>query len=299
MLVEPTSQLTNDRGSITVRAESFQLTHGHLSFSPHVPPIKKIIKDVIDAHHESHRAKRRAQADALALDAPSLCPADRIGALLSGKRARAVDAADKEARRSSILDAAERLFMQSHEFASVSQVAEAAKLAKGTVYLYFQTKEELYLAIHMRNAGAFFNELIADLEQGFPHGVKKDITFDYMRALVVKHMLANESYFPLVACCVGLPMDSVPAESAGATKQLLGSWLMRAGAGLERHFPQLGEGGGMRLLNHSYALMIGLYHLLGEHTYQPQRPDTGLSSFREEALIGLSRYWEAAVGPEK
>jgi AcrR family transcriptional regulator len=263
-----------------------------------VPPIKKIIKDAIVAHHESHRAKRREQGGAVALDTPSLCPADRIGALLSGKRARAVDAADKEARRTSILDAADRLFINTYEFANVSQVAEEAGLAKGTVYLYFQSKEEIYLAIHMRNAGAFFGELIADLESGFPHGEKKRISFDYMRALVVKHMLANESYFPLVACCVGLPMDSVPLESALATKQLLGGWLQRAGAGLERHFPQLGEGGGMRLLNHSYALMIGLYHLLGEHTHQPQRPDTGLSSFREEALIGLSRYWEATLGPE-
>jgi hypothetical protein len=37
--------------------------------------------------------------------------------------------------------------------------------------------------------------------------------------------------------------------------------LLRAGAGLERHFPELGPGGGARLLRHSYALIIGLWQM--------------------------------------
>ncbi len=246
-----------------------------------MPPLKKIIKDAI-AMHEAHHAER--------------CTKDGLRALMQGKRVRAVDAADKEARRAGILDAAETLFKKTFEYANVSEVAREAGLAKGTVYLYFQTKEEMYLALHMRNAEGFFSELIADLDAGFPHGERKTIDFEYMRGLVVKHMFANEIYFPLVACCVGLPQDSVPAESALATKQLLTSWLLRAGVGLERHFPQLQSGEGVRILNHSYALMIGLYHLLGDHNHAPQRPDIGMNSFREEALIGLTRYWQATLG---
>jgi AcrR family transcriptional regulator len=256
-----------------------------------MPPLKKIIKDAIALHEEHHRDRDRARAS------NPHCPKEKLRAFIEGKRVRAVDAADKEVRRASILDAAERLFTETKEFDNVAEVARAAGLAKGTVYLYFQTKEEIYLALHMRNAAEFFNELIADLESGFPHGEKKAIDFGYMRALVIKHMLANPNYFPLIACCVGLPSQSVPAESALATKQLLSSWLLRAGAGLERHFPELEPGGGVRLLNHSYALMIGLFHLVGEHTHAPQRPDNiGLSGFREEVLMGLSRYWEAVIG---
>jgi AcrR family transcriptional regulator len=256
-----------------------------------MPPLKKIIKDAIVLHDEHHRNRDRSRRS------HPHCPKEKLRAFIEGKRVRAVDAADKEVRRASILDAAERLFTDSKAFANVSEVARAAGLAKGTVYLYFQTKEEMYLALHMRNAGEFFNELIADLESGSPHGEKKAIDFGYMRALVVKHMLSNPNYFPLVACCVGLPSHSVPAESALATKQLLESWLLRAGAGLERHFPELELGGGVRLLNHSYALMIGLFHLVGEHQHAPQRPhNIGLASFRDEVLMGLSRYWEAVIG---
>ncbi len=259
-----------------------------------MPPLKKIIKDAIAIHDEHHRACR----DGVDKDEAKRVAKEQIKSLIGcGKRMRATDAADKELRRGSILDAAEALFKKTLEYANVAEVAQEAGLAKGTVYLYFQTKEEMYLALHMRNAEGFFTQLIADLESGFPHGEKKSITFDHMRQLVIAHMFENETYFPLVACCVGLPQDSVPTESALATKQLLTSWLLRSGVGLERHFPQLAPGEGVRLLNHSYAMMIGLYHLLGDHNHAPQRPDgLGMSSFREESLVALERYWRATLG---
>lgn len=248
-----------------------------------MPPLKKIIKDAIAMHDEHHR---------------NHCPKEGLRALIHGKRVRAVDAADKEARRTGILDAAEVLFERTHEFANVSEVAQAAGLAKGTVYLYFQTKEELYLALYMRNAESFFSELIADLECGFPHGEKKRIDFDYMRELVARHMFDNEGYMPLVALCFGVPQASIPPQSAIATRQLVTSWLLRAGAGIERHFPHLSQGEGLRLLNHCYAMMIGLYQLLGEHKSAPQRPQNiGLASYRQEAMVAIDRYWRAVLGP--
>jgi AcrR family transcriptional regulator len=253
-----------------------------------MPPIKKIIKDAI-ALHGDHKQKKREAKD---------CAKEQLRSLIHGTRARAVDAADKEARRASILDAASRLFESTHEFANVSEVAEESKLAKGTVYLYFQTKEELYLALYTRNAEAFFNELIGDLDAGFPHGEKKQIDFDYMRSLVARHMFDNEGYMPLVALCFGVPQASIPPESAIATRQLITSWLLRAGAGIERHYPHLPQGEGLRLLNHCYGMMIGLYQLLGEHKAAPQRPQNiGLATYREEALVAIDRYWRAAIGP--
>jgi AcrR family transcriptional regulator len=258
-----------------------------------MPPLKKIIKDAIALHDEHHRT-RHARDCANVKDASK----EQIKALFGyRKRVRATDAADKEARRASILNAAETLFNETHEFANVAEVAQAAGLAKGTVYLYFQTKEELYLALYTRNAESFFTELIADLELGFPHGEKKTIDFDYMREIVARHMFDNEGYMPLVALCFGVPQASIPPESAIATRQLITSWLLRAGAGIERHFPHLPQGEGLRLLNHCYAMMIGLYQLLGEHKSAPQRPkDIGLASYRQEAMVAIDRYWRAVIG---
>jgi AcrR family transcriptional regulator len=58
---------------------------------------------------------------------------------------------EKEQRKNDIVDAAERVFFKKgHENATMDDVAEEAELSKGTLYLYFKNKEELYLAIHLR-----------------------------------------------------------------------------------------------------------------------------------------------------
>ena len=63
-------------------------------------------------------------------------------------RQRAIAEDEKLAKRRSILDAALALYLEnSRELPSVSRIAEASGLAKGTVYLYFRTKEEIFLAL--------------------------------------------------------------------------------------------------------------------------------------------------------
>ena len=58
---------------------------------------------------------------------------------------------EKQQRRNDILDAAERVFF-SKDFkeATVDDVAAEAELSKATRYLYFESKEDMYLAVHMR-----------------------------------------------------------------------------------------------------------------------------------------------------
>lgn len=58
---------------------------------------------------------------------------------------RALAREDKQARRAVILSAARTLFNEGDgNLPTASQVAAASGLAKGTVYLYFQTKEEIF-----------------------------------------------------------------------------------------------------------------------------------------------------------
>ena len=55
---------------------------------------------------------------------------------------------EKQLRRSSIIDAAQRLFYK-YGFNNVSmdQIAREAELAKGTLYLYFKSREDLHYSI--------------------------------------------------------------------------------------------------------------------------------------------------------
>jgi AcrR family transcriptional regulator len=58
---------------------------------------------------------------------------------------------EKELRRNAILNAAESVFFsRGYWTATMDDVAAAAELSKGTIYLYFKTKEEVYYAITLR-----------------------------------------------------------------------------------------------------------------------------------------------------
>jgi AcrR family transcriptional regulator len=58
---------------------------------------------------------------------------------------------EKEKRRQEIIDAAERTFFsRGLDNATMEDVARDAELSKGTLYLYFKSKEDLYLAIILR-----------------------------------------------------------------------------------------------------------------------------------------------------
>ena len=58
---------------------------------------------------------------------------------------------EKQRRRNDILDAAEHVFFEKGlKSATMDEVAEEAELSKGTLYLYFKSKEDLYLGITER-----------------------------------------------------------------------------------------------------------------------------------------------------
>lgn len=58
---------------------------------------------------------------------------------------------EKEQRRESILDAAEKIFFsRGLKDATMDEIAGVAELSKGTLYLYFKSKEDIYFGINHR-----------------------------------------------------------------------------------------------------------------------------------------------------
>ena len=63
------------------------------------------------------------------------------------QRARSVE--QKAQRRQGLLDAAEAYFLEvGYEAFSMAQLAKRAGVVKGTLYLYFKTREELFLTLY-------------------------------------------------------------------------------------------------------------------------------------------------------
>lgn len=60
---------------------------------------------------------------------------------------------EKEQRRNAIIDAAEKvIFGKGIEHSTMDEIAHEAELSKGTLYLYFKNKNELYMAICKRGS---------------------------------------------------------------------------------------------------------------------------------------------------
>jgi AcrR family transcriptional regulator len=73
---------------------------------------------------------------------------------------------EKEQRRKDIIDAAQRVFFsQGYDQTTMDAVSEEAELSKGTLYLYFNTKEELYFAVMLRGLG-ILEELFTEAVRG-------------------------------------------------------------------------------------------------------------------------------------
>jgi AcrR family transcriptional regulator len=180
-------------------------------------------------------------------------------------RQRAIQAEDKQERHHAILDAAERLLLREPDrVASVAEVADEAGLAKGTVYLYFASKEELLLALHERNLEAFF--------AAFDTMVRRAplVSLDDLITVTFEHIVRRPLFLPLAARCFALMAHSIPADVAAAYRQRMTTRLENAGAGVERLFPGVAPGEGVAKLRHSFALMIGLWQMSAASACSPE-----------------------------
>ncbi|MDH4093992.1 MAG: TetR/AcrR family transcriptional regulator [Betaproteobacteria bacterium] len=204
-------------------------------------------------------------------------------------KARAVSAEDKLERRNEILDAAQRLFHENPEgFGSMDALAEAARVGKGTLYLYFRSKEEVLVALHERNAGEFFATLLERVE--------RDPAFDLdaMIALVTDRLLASP-VFPRVGSLVCGNLERMPEGAVRDFKATIAAGHEQIGPKLDGALG-LADGEGARLMQYSYALMLGLWHLTCSHTATAELGGGGvlLSDYATEVRHALRQLWVGA-----
>ncbi|GGX62334.1 TetR family transcriptional regulator [Saccharospirillum salsuginis] len=202
------------------------------------------------------------------------------------KRARAPE--QKAARREALLAAAAHCFMTNgHRLPSAAEVARAAGVAKGTVYLYFSTKESMFLAL----LGHQLRTVLDRLNTLDQHADLADQLADRLLAFVRE----EPSFLPLSALLQSVLEHNLDVETLRTFKRELSGALASTGAQLEQAF-QLPAGMGSRALLHSYASMLGIWQfvqwpgaLAGEESnpeFAPLRRD-----FEEELKWVLVRIW--------
>lgn len=101
----------------------------------------------------------------------------------------------KEKKKNLIMDAAEKLFIQKgYQNTTMTEIAKKSKLAKGTLYLYFSSKKDLYFtsverALHtLKN---LIDESIESCKSGFEKVVSMGKTY-------VNFSTSYENYYKLI-----------------------------------------------------------------------------------------------------
>ena len=190
---------------------------------------------------------------------------------------RAVQAEDKAARRAAILKAAEGLIARAPEtFASVAQVAQEAGLAKGTIYLYFRTKEEIVLAVHAQHSERLFEAMDALLSAHVT-----DLQPEHMADEFCAFVTANPIFLHVGAACHSSFQRNIDAGVMLAFRTRIAARLAQFGPLLEARFGQLSRGDGVALLNATYALALGMW-LVCDPT---QKKAKGLDEHPELAVL--------------
>lgn len=210
---------------------------------------------------------------------------------------RAIEAEDRQARRDSILEAARSLFIRgTGELPTVAEVAAAAGLAKGTVYLYFKTKEEIFAQLLldgwtpiMRHARTTF----LDCRGSRASKVEAFI------AVVVEHLSRHPELLHLDALSAGVIEKNMTAEALLAHKSEFHEKLMEAGACIDEAL-RLDSGRGVVILMRAYALTRGLWQTVQHRPTVCEAaaalsPKLPVSQFPEELRDALTEYWRGAL----
>ena len=186
-----------------------------------------------------------------------------------------------------MLASAERLFA-GRDFADVAiaEIAAGAGLAKGTAYLYFNSKESLFLALMMERLSDWVRALEPELPVGAAASPER------LAAVIARTLLARGPLVRLLSILHTVLEQNVEPGEALVFKRALAQVLAATAAGLAK-VCGLSEQQGTRVVLWAHALIVGLSQMArpAPAVAAALEEDPALAPFR----ISLEGELEAAL----
>ena len=170
---------------------------------------------------------------------------------------RATSEEQKRAKRERILMAARRLYeSRSYDEVDVATIAEESGIAKGTVYLYFRTKEEIFAELCRHAYADWYAALKKGLDDpSLRHSIPKVVD------LIGSSLRERRELLDLIAILHTRLEPNISPELALELRLEMKEAIEDIGPLLEDQLGFLLPGEGMMLLLRTEALVIGLSHL--------------------------------------
>ena len=209
---------------------------------------------------------------------------------------RAYGGEDKQARRRAILAAAAMLFGDGRgDLPTAHAIAQACGLAKGTVYLYFRSKEAIFSALLLEGWG----EVVGLVEKAFAPSkplLVDDPTAAFLAAYVA-HLDRHRELLRLDALRPTLE-QGLDLASLAEFKRTFVERLVAGGVLIDRRL-SLRDGKGVKLLTRTHALTCGLWQSLGVTPLDEEstagRIDVLHPDFFDEITEALAEFWQGAL----
>lgn len=169
---------------------------------------------------------------------------------------RAISSEEKLERREAILIAAlELLAKDDYHDISIARIAHKAGVAKGTIFLYFQTKEELFLQLQIREYKAWFEDINNRIHILLR---QKKRSIDEFVKIVVASAGQHPMLIRLTPILHVTLEHNVDYKTALEFKRFLLNEMQTTGRLIEQYLPFLPKNGGAQLLMDLQILLIGL-----------------------------------------
>lgn len=172
---------------------------------------------------------------------------------------RAISDEEKKQRYQHIIHTAERLLENAdfHEI-TMAKIASEAGLAKGTLFLYFQTKEDVFLSLTEQKFTTWSHTLEIQIQDFIR--AKKNIQIEDFIDLIISSM--NDKIliklFPILDDTLE---QNISFERAVQFKTFLKEKMDDLGKWIETTLPMLHKGDGIIILNQLFICFIGVYKI--------------------------------------
>lgn len=212
-------------------------------------------------------------------------------------RQRAIDPVDKERKRAALLESARDLFLQDPtQLPSVSAIAKRCGLAKGTVYLYFKTKEEIFLVLLGEGHSGLTSHIASYLDS---QRDQKALFSEHIVDSICSYIEKNPEYLPLSSFSISVIEQNVSlAEIKEYKIQMLNDFDTLASK--VSSFIPLEHAELKRLTMQTHALMLGVWQAFSYPTkLSPLLDDPAFEVFtipyKKQLQVALKSLWAGAL----
>jgi AcrR family transcriptional regulator len=200
-------------------------------------------------------------------------------------------------RRTALLDAARYLYRENWTIPTVSNIAKVAGIAKGAVYLWFRSKEEIFVAL-LEDSLLKLNMQVLYIINSLDPSLSS--AAGNFAAKYVKLLDKVPDAVRLSSVASSIFRENLPIESLSRLNRNLGAGLSEAGDLLERRVGCLEPGQGAHLLFWTWTLTVGLWLIMDKPDDLRKIIDApALSLFRrdfhEELQAAVTQLWRGAM----